>query len=153
MRQPGVCQCAVVRKMSEAKLHISVAQRIVIKFLRNEVCKPSEICSRLKKQYGEKTLSNVSVYKWSSAFKKRRETVENEPHERKPRTSVSHEQSLRQYTQSGEQARELSGILNISEASVKTINNHLEYSKVCSRWIPRVLTDVHKNTRQVVQSF
>ena len=27
-------------------------------------------CSRLKKQYGEKTLSNVRDYKWSSAFKK-----------------------------------------------------------------------------------
>jgi hypothetical protein len=37
-----------------------------------------EICSRLKRQYGEKTLSNVSVYKWSSAIKKGRETVENE---------------------------------------------------------------------------
>jgi len=35
-----------------------------------EGCKPSEICSRLKRQYGEKTLSNVSVYKWSSALKK-----------------------------------------------------------------------------------
>ena len=54
-----------------------------------ESCKPSEICSSLKRQYGEKTLSNVSVYKWSSAFKKGRETVENEPHERWPRTSIT----------------------------------------------------------------
>jgi len=56
-------------------------QRIIIKFLMKEGCKLSEICSRLKTQYGERTLSNVSVYKWSSAFKKGRETVENEPHE------------------------------------------------------------------------
>jgi hypothetical protein len=56
--------------MSEAKVHVSLEQRIIIKFLKKEGCKPSEICSRLKKQYGEKTLSNVSVYKWSSAFKK-----------------------------------------------------------------------------------
>jgi len=48
--------------------NVSVEQRIIIKFLTKEVCKPSEICSRLKRQYGEKTLSNVSVYKWSSAF-------------------------------------------------------------------------------------
>jgi hypothetical protein len=47
-----------------------VEQRIIIKFLTKEGCKPSEICSRLKKQYGEKTLSKASVYKWSSAFKK-----------------------------------------------------------------------------------
>ena len=43
---------------------------IIIKFLTKEGCKPSEICSRLKMRYGEKTLSNVSVYKWGSAFKK-----------------------------------------------------------------------------------
>jgi hypothetical protein len=75
--------------MSEAKVHVSVEQRIIIKFLTKEGCKPSEICSRLKRQYGEKTLSNVSVYKWSRAFKKGRETVENEPHERRPRNSIT----------------------------------------------------------------
>jgi hypothetical protein len=79
--------------MSEAKVDVSVDQRIIIKFLTKEGCKPSEICSRLKRQYGEKTLSNVGVYKWSSAFKKRRETVENEPHERRPRTSITGEYS------------------------------------------------------------
>jgi hypothetical protein len=64
--------------MSEAKAHISMEQHIIIKFLMKEGCKLLEICSRLKRQYGEKTLSDVSVYKWSSAFKKGREMVENE---------------------------------------------------------------------------
>jgi transposase len=68
--------------MSEAKVHVSVKQRILIKFLTKEGCKLSEICSRLKKQYGEKT--HVSVYKWSSAFKKGSEMVEDEPHEHRP---------------------------------------------------------------------
>jgi hypothetical protein len=68
---------SVVRKMSEGKVHASVEQHIIIKFLMKEGCKPSEICSRLKRRYGEKTLSNVSVYKWNSEFKKGRETVEN----------------------------------------------------------------------------
>jgi hypothetical protein len=66
-----------------------VEQHIIIKFLMKEGCKPSEICSRLKKQYGE----NVSVYKWSSTFKKGRETVENETHEHRPRTSITGENS------------------------------------------------------------
>ena len=73
IHRPGVCCCTVllvVRKMSEAKVHVSVEQRIIIKFLTKEGCKPPEICSRLNRQYGEKTLLNVSVYKWSSAFKK-----------------------------------------------------------------------------------
>ena len=74
--------------MSEAKVHVSMEERSIIKFLTKEGCKTSEICSRLKRQYDEKTLSNVSVYKWTSAFKKGRETVENEPYDRQPRTSI-----------------------------------------------------------------
>jgi hypothetical protein len=56
--------------MSLVEGHVSAEQRIIIKFLTKEGCKLPEICSRLKRQYGEKTLSNVSVYKQSSAFKK-----------------------------------------------------------------------------------
>jgi hypothetical protein len=71
--------------MSEAKVHVSVEQRVIIKFLMKKGCKPSEICSRLKRQYCEKTLSNVSAYKWSGVFKNGRGTVKNEPQERRPR--------------------------------------------------------------------
>ena len=81
--------------MSEAKVHISMERCIIIRFVTKKGCKPSEICSRLKRQYGEKTLSNVSVYKWSSAFKKGREMVENEPYERWLRTSITGENSDR----------------------------------------------------------
>jgi len=59
-----------VRKMSEAKVHVSVEQHIIVKFLTKEGCKPLEIHSRLKRQYDEKTLSNVSVCKWSRHLKK-----------------------------------------------------------------------------------
>ena len=71
IHRPDVCYCAVlsvVTKMSETKAQVSVDQRIIIKFMTKEGCKPSEICSRLKRQYGEKTLSNVSVYRWCSAI-------------------------------------------------------------------------------------
>jgi len=122
IHRPYVCYStvlSVVRKMSEAKVHVRVQQRIIIKFLTKEGCKPSEICSRLKRQYGEKTLSNVSVYKWSSAFKKGKETVENEPHEHRPRTFITGEKSDRVDALIRENrritVRELSGILNIKD--------------------------------------
>jgi hypothetical protein len=67
--------------MSEKKVHVSMEQRIISKFLMKDGCKPLEICSRLKRLYGEKTLSNIIVYKWSCAFKTGRETVENECHD------------------------------------------------------------------------
>jgi hypothetical protein len=92
IHRPGVCYCAVlsvVRKMSEVKVHFSVEQRIIIKFLTKENCKPSQICSSLMRQYGEKTMSNISIYKYSSVFKNGREMVENKPHKHWPRTSVT----------------------------------------------------------------
>ena len=94
--------CVSCEEDERSKCNVSMEQRIIIKFLMKEGCKPSEICSRLKRQYGEKTLSNVSVYKWSSAFKKGRETVENAPHERRPRTSISGENSDRVIGRTGE---------------------------------------------------
>jgi hypothetical protein len=96
IHRPGVYYCtdlSVVRKTSEARVHVSVEQPIIIRFLTKEGCKPSENCPSLKRQYGEKTQSNISVYKCSSVFKKGRETMENEPHERRPRTSITGENS------------------------------------------------------------
>jgi len=79
----------------------------------------------MKRQYGEKTLSNVSGYKWNNVFKIGRETVKNEPHERRPRTSITGESSDRVDALIWENrritVRKLSGILNISDGSVKTI--------------------------------
>ena len=144
--------------MGEAKVHVSMEQCIIIRFLTKEGCKQSEICSRLKRQYSEKMLSNVSVCKWSSVFKKGKEMVENEPHEHWPRTSITGENSDRVHTLIQENRQitvhGLSGILNISDGSVKTIiKQHLQYSKVCARWILRLLMDEHKSTwLQVVQS-
>jgi len=67
-------------------------------------------------------------------FKKGRETVENEPHECRPRTSITGENSGRVNALIRENRRitvhELSGILNTSDGSVKTIiKQHLQYSK------------------------
>ena len=85
--------------------------------------------------------------------------MENEPHERRLRTSITGENRDRVDALIRENRRitvcELSGILNISDGSVKTIiKQHLQYSKVCARWIPRLLTDEHKCTwLQVAQSL
>jgi len=65
------------------------------------------------------------------AFKKGRETVENESHKHWPRTSITGENSDHVDALIPEKRRitvcELSGILNISDSSVKTIiKQHLQ---------------------------
>jgi hypothetical protein len=69
--------------MSEQKVPRRVEQRIVIKFLGENV--PSaEIHHRLQQQYGEECLSRTRVFEWYKCFREGRECMENEPHDRRP---------------------------------------------------------------------
>jgi len=70
---------------------ITVAQRVVIKFLTNENVGPNEIWCRLRAQYGESTLSKTQVKFWHKEFRGGREAVQNTSHQRHPRTSISPE--------------------------------------------------------------
>ena len=69
--------------MSEQKVPRSVEQRIVIKFLGENV--PSaEIHRRLQQQYGEECLSRTREFEWCKCFREGREHVENELHDSWP---------------------------------------------------------------------
>lgn len=70
--------------MTERKVHPNLKQRIIIKLLVKEGLKPVEICKRLKEQFLEDTLSDISIYKWCKIFKEGREFVRNKPHNRQP---------------------------------------------------------------------
>lgn len=85
--QPAQWCLGVARVMSEQKVPRSVEQRIVIKLLVEENVQPFEILQRLKQQYGEECLSRTRVFEWCKCFREGRERVENEPHDRRPRTS------------------------------------------------------------------
>ena len=77
--------------MSEQKVSWSVEQCIVIKFLVGENVPSAEIHHRLQQQYGEEGLSRTRVFDWCKCFTEGRERVENEPPDRRPRTSVRQE--------------------------------------------------------------
>jgi len=51
-------------KMSEREVPITIAQRVVMKFLTKENVGPNEIWRRLRAQYGESTLSKMQVKFW-----------------------------------------------------------------------------------------
>jgi hypothetical protein len=85
----------VIITMSEREVPVSIAQRIIIKFLSREGVKPAEILMRLTEQFKEETLSRARVFVWHKQFVKGREHVENEGHDRRPRTSVTENNFLR----------------------------------------------------------
>ncbi|PNF41429.1 hypothetical protein B7P43_G13783 [Cryptotermes secundus] len=134
--------------MSVQKVPLSVEQRIVIRFLRENVLS-AEIHHRLQQQYGEECLSWTRVFEWCKCFREGRERVENEPHDHWPRTSITepnidHADVLirenRYIT-----IKELRAMLSISVGSVEDIvKYHLHYRKVNAWWVPRTLTNVNK---------
>ena len=134
--------------MSEQKVPQGMEQRIVIKFLFGENVQSAEIHHRLQQQYGEECLSRTLVFERCKCFRKGRERVENEPHDRRPRTSITERNIDRTDALIRENIcitiKELGSMLSISVCSVEDIvKSHLHYGKVNARWIPRTLTDVN----------
>lgn len=147
--------CYVSTAMSEQEVTPAVAQRIIIKFLTNEGVKPSEILTRLTAQFGDATLSRTQVFDWAKKFKEGREVVENESHQRRPRTSVT-EDNIRLIRDLIEGDRrltvdEIAREVQISHGSVHSIiTEHLGFRKVCARWVPRLLTNDQKEVRKAI---
>jgi histone-lysine N-methyltransferase SETMAR len=131
----------------------SVAQRIIIKFLTKEGVLPSEIFTRLQAQFGDECLSQPRVFSSEKSFREGRDRVENEPHARRPRTSVNPDNVLKL----GELIRayrritvpELSQEVGISAGSVEEILHELKVSKVSARWVPRLLSPEQRERRLV----
>jgi hypothetical protein len=90
-------QSVVISTMFVQAVPAPVAQRIIIKFLSGEGVKPAKILRRLTEQCKEETLSRVRVFAWHKHFVEGRELVENEGHDRRPRTSVTAGQLARSW--------------------------------------------------------
>jgi hypothetical protein len=80
--------------MAEQEVPSSVAQRIIVKFLTKEGVIRNEIFTRLQAQFGDECLSQPRVFNWAKSFRGRNH-AENEPHARRPRTSVNPDNVLK----------------------------------------------------------
>ncbi|KAF6198043.1 hypothetical protein GE061_007789 [Apolygus lucorum] len=81
-----------------------------------------------------------------------RQRVENEPHDRRPRTSKTQENinEIRRLIEGDRHftVREISEELGISFGSVQSIiKTDLGFTKIAARWVPRLLSDEQKNER------
>lgn len=78
--------------MCEQEVPVSVMQRINIKFLTQEGVK---FLRRWTEHFREGTLWRVRVLIWHKQFLEGRERVDNESHDRRPRTSITDNEILR----------------------------------------------------------
>ena len=92
---------------------------------------------------------NAHSYRWVKAFKAGKFSVEDDTLPGKPKTSVTKANIAAVKIVVEQDARlsikDIASCTGISEGSVQTIlKKHLDPRKVCSRWVPHLLTEEQK---------
>jgi len=125
-------------------------QRAVIEFLSAENVTPDEIHRRLQVVYGENAV-NSTVNRWAIKFCEcepgranivdqprsgRPVSVTDDKHQKQVDELIKHDHRITQ--------KQIAGRLGMSKERVGYIIGLLGYTKVCSRWVPRMTTPEKK---------
>lgn len=154
-------QCERVRGLSIMELpitHVADCElRSVIRFLTAKNEEVSNIHTELESVYGHGCMSLAMVRRWHTAFINGRENVHDENRSGRPASVRGDDTTIvavREIVDSNRRVtldeilEQLPPVFEISRTSVQRIlTENLGYSKVCSRWVPRLLTDAHKQNR------
>lgn len=133
-------------------------QRAVIEFLTLEKETVSAIHKRLQMVYGDDTVDRSTVGRWAklTAAGKGHANVYDRPRCGRPQSARTEATIEKVNDFIAEDRRvtvaELSLKLDIGEATVCRLIKDLGFSKVCARWVPRQLTDAHKDQRRTICS-
>lgn len=126
--------------------------RSVIRFLNAKNVKPAEIHRQLVEIYGENVMSDGMVRKWVRQFNDGRTNVHDEA--RSGRPSCVTDGLVAQVNEKIRDNRRFTirtlcdEFPQISKTVLhEIVRNRLNYRKLCSRWVPKILTDVHKTQR------
>jgi len=129
-------------------------QRAVTEFLSAENVTPPEIHRRLQAIHGENTVNRTTVNRWAIKFGEcepglanivdqprsgRSVFVTDDKHQKHVDELSKHDRSITQ--------KQIAGRLGMSKERVGYIIGIPGYTKVCSRWVPRMLTPEKKQKR------
>ncbi|CAK1580161.1 unnamed protein product [Parnassius mnemosyne] len=124
--------------------------RAVIRFLLARKLTPVEIHQQLTEVYSEECMSVQHVRKWCRAFAECRMEVHDEEQIGRPPVSDAIVQEINSELLKDPRVtvRELERIPEASHGTLEiTLIKTLSYRRVCARWVPRMLTDEHKEQR------
>jgi histone-lysine N-methyltransferase SETMAR len=139
------------RSDMDSKLE-KIKHRAVIQFLTKEGNTRTNIYDRMHAVYGDDAPSLATVKRWVNEFQHGRESLEDDPHTGRP-VDVTTEEMCRKVEDFIMMNRrvtviEIANEMMISVGSVeKIIHDKLGMSKVCARWVPRMLTTEMKQNR------
>ena len=116
--------------------------RVVIRFLRAENVRPSEIHRRFVAVYGEHVMNAASVRKWCTMFRNERTDVRDA--ERSGRPSVITDALKQKVNRIIRENRHFT-INEVCEQCPEVfrtvvyeiVTEHLQYRKICALWAPR----------------
>ena len=126
--------------------------RAVIRFLNAKSLNPTEIHNELQSVYGEPVISRTQVYHWCNLFEAGHSDLTDREGRGRSITATS-EDNVKRVDELIRQDRrlklhEIASSLEISETSAhKIVFDELGYRKVSARWVPKQLTDNHKEQR------
>jgi histone-lysine N-methyltransferase SETMAR len=129
-------------------------QRAVTEFLSAENLMPAEIYRRLEAVYGENTVNRTTANRWAIKFREcepGRANIVNQPRSGRP-VSVTDDKHQKEVDELIKQDRRITqkqtaGRLRMSKERVGYIIGLLGYTKVCSRWVPHMLTPEKKRVK------
>ena len=131
---------------------VKIEHRAVIKFLTKQGKSQKTIHEEMVAVYQGSAPSLSTVQKWSSEFKRGRESIEDDPRSGAPATACTGESIKEVEKLVLEDARiKVKMMAEITKLSIGTIHtilhDHLNLSKVSARWVPRMLTAPQKKVR------
>jgi histone-lysine N-methyltransferase SETMAR len=124
----------------------------VIRFLNARNVKPADIHRQICDVYGENTMSDGMVRKWVRQFNEGRENMHDEA--RSGRPSVVNDDLVRAVDSKVHEDRRFtisSLSLHFPQISrtilYEIVSDRLNYRKLCSRWVPKMLSEEHTTQR------
>ncbi len=126
--------------------------RAVMKFLTLKGQQPKEIFDSMREVYGDSSPAYSTVKKWTALFKQGRRSLSDDTRPGRPKDTTTNEniETIRAMVENDPKlkTREIALTSGLSKGSVQTILHlHLGMSKICARWIPRILTAQQKQFR------
>ena len=137
-------------------LHFSkmsnIEHRAVIKFFTRKGLNAIEISKELNNVYKDSAPSYRTVAKWVAEFKDPERAFEDAPRMGRPSTITADEniEAVERIVMRDRQIsiRRLAEELAIPKTTIHEImNNHMGMKKVCTRWVPKLLTPIQRANR------